>query len=193
MSQPGKYSLTPKFDGTIKELLRYRFGLVQSSLNSLFASNEGDRVISLPGDYGFVVDIFKQHQSLLAESVKNSKKTYLDYLENVGFEQGNEIPVVPDVGYPATQQSINTIQFKKQINKENYSDISVLIVSGKSYANLQGQIKKLLPLMLPGSLIAFEGTEGKPDGKNVFQKCVLESFAANVVYQSNSSWIIRKT
>ncbi len=89
-------SLGIVFSGTISELLKHRFGIVDESADN-------SRIFKLPTDKNKVSELLKSYQTEILKNAAIEKKAYTGYIKSLGLSGKEKIGIV-DVGFAGTIQ-----------------------------------------------------------------------------------------
>ena len=103
-----QWSLSHKFEGSLKRLLTGRFGFSHPQIEHIFSHDELQREWLLPEQQKELEDLLKKHLGMLKEAVNSSRVNYLEYLANLGLSSKSR-PLMVDVGYSGTIQKLLTM------------------------------------------------------------------------------------
>lgn len=103
-----EYSLSHGFQGTLRELLIFRFGFNAKEAETIVGNEDGELIVKLPEDKNWVQRLFSNRMALLQELTQPSRDSYLEYLREKGLFDTSNTPLFLDLGYSGTIQKLLT-------------------------------------------------------------------------------------
>ena len=105
--------LNKHYKGTLRELLYYRLGYFNTSVE--------DRIIELPRDYEIVKDIVTDNYKEIIENAKYEKENYIKYIEKNIENINNKKLNIIDIGFSGTAQYHLSSLIKQKITGKYFA------------------------------------------------------------------------
>ena len=105
--------LEKHYKGTIIELLYYRLGFKENSIE--------DRLIELPRDFEIIKQIIEDNFEKILENAKNERENYIKYIEENIFNIEDKNLNFIDIGFAGTEQYYLSLLLKKKITGKYFA------------------------------------------------------------------------
>lgn len=108
LSDPASWEvmLSPLYKGTIGDLLRGRFALSLTQIDSIVSSKQQARKIQLPEDLNLIFSVLRKALPQIEAWFLPLRRTFTDYCRSAGLDDSANAALLLDVGYSGTIQKL---------------------------------------------------------------------------------------